>query len=640
MLIKRFDKNPILAPNKSQSWEAGAVFNGCPVRKGNKIFFLYRALSLNQWHSAAKRDLMLSNVGVAESKDGINFSNRRRFIFPEHAWERFGCEDPRVTKLNNKYYIFYTALSAFPFHVDAIKIGLAISKDLKTIKEKHLVTPFNAKAMALFPEKIKGKIWAVLTAHTDKPPAKICLASFDKEKDLWSEKYWQKWYKNLEKNSLSLQRKDQDHIELGAPPVKTKHGWLLFYSYIQNYFSHNRLFSIEAVLLDLKDPRKIVARTNMPIMVPERYYEKMGFVNDIVFPSGALVKNNSIYLYYGAADTTCCLAIISLSRFLEQIMQTDETAIKFARAKENPIISLNKENYWEEKATYNPAAIRLQGKVHLLYRAQAEDNTSVLGYAATKDGINIDYRSSVPAYVPREDFEQKKEPGAGSGCEDPRLTKIGNRIYMLYTAYDGKHRPRVAFTSILEKDFLREKWNWAKPKLISPPELDNKNASLFPEKVKGKYMIIHRAGKDIDLSFHKTLNFKEGEWLEEYRWIYPRKGMWDSRKIGAVAPPIKTKQGWILFYHGISERDGFYRVGAILLGLKDPLKLLARTKEPLLEPEEDYERIGQMPNVVFPCGTAVIGEDIYLYYGGADQVVGVATLSIKKILKKLSLSKI
>ncbi len=640
MLIKRFEKNPVLEPNKSQSWEAAAVFNGCPAKKGDKIFLLYRALSLPQWHSAAKTDLMLSVVGIAESKNGTDFSNRRRFIFPEKSWEQFGCEDPRITKLGNKYYIFYTALSHYPFRPEGIKVGLAISKDLKTVDEKHLVTPFNSKAMALFPEKINKKIWAILTVNTDKPPTKICLASFDSEKDIWSEKYWNKWYQDFEKKSLPLQRRPEDHIEVGAQPVKTKHGWLIFYSYIQNYFSGQPLFTVEAVLLDLKDPRKIIGRTDMPVMVPERYYERMGLVKNIVFPSGAIIKNDQIYLYYGAADTTCCLTVISLSEFLNQIRQPETEVVKFVRTKQNPVMTANKENSWEAKAVYNPGAIRLQGKTHILYRAQAEDNTSVLGYATTKDGINIDYRHPEPVYVPREDFEQNHAPDLGSGCEDPRLTQFGNKIYMFYTAYNGKDRPRVALTSILTKDFLSQKWNWAKPKLISPPEIDNKNACLFPEKIKGKFMIMHRAGKDIDYSFHKSLDFKKGEWLEEYRWIYPRKGMWDSRKIGMAAPPIKTKKGWILFYHGVSEMDSFYRVGAVLLDLKNPLKLLARTKEPLLEPETYYEKVGQVPNVVFPCGAVLIKEEIFLYYGGADQVVGIATININKLLKKLNLSKI
>ena len=506
MIIERYEKNPILTPNTKHSWEAEAVFNGCPIRKGKKIFLLYRAMSLPHYHSAANTKLMVSYIGIAESKDGINFTNRHRFISPKYHWERFGCEDPRVTFLDNKYYIFYTALSDYPPHAEGIRVGLAISKDLKTIEEKHLITPFNAKAMAIFPEKIDGKIWAILTVNTDKPPVSICLASFDQERDLWSEERWNTWYENFEKKILPLQRRPQDHIEVGAPPIKTKYGWLLFYSYIKNYYSPQRIFGIEAVLLDLKNPFKIIARTNNAILVPEEYYERIGLVPNVIFPSGALIENDMIYLYYGAADTTCALALISRDDFLERLVHGTKSSFEFLRPEQNPIITPKKENEWEAKATYNPAAIYLDGKVHLLYRAQSNDNTSVFGYATSSDGVHIDFRSPEPVYVPREPFEQKLVPGGNSGCEDPRLTKIGDTIYMLYTAFDGKNPPRVAFTSILEKDFLKQVWNWKKPVLISPPHYDDKDACLFPEKINGKYVIVHRSGDDMDLIGLKNID--------------------------------------------------------------------------------------------------------------------------------------
>lgn len=639
MIIERFEKNPILKPNKDQSWEAEAVFNGCPIQKGSKIFLLYRAVSMPHYHTTAKTKLMVSDIGIAESKDGLSFYNRRRFIIPEYEWEKMGCEDPRITKLGDTYYIFYTALSSWPPKAENIKIGVAISRDLKKIEEKHLVTPFNAKAMALFPEKINGKIWAVLTVNTDRPPAKICLASFDKEDDLWSEKYWQKWYGNFEKYALPLQRRPQDHIEVGAPPIKTKYGWLLFYSYIKNYFSSQRIFSIEAVLLDVENPLKVIARTDFPILTPEEYYEKHGLVPNVIFPSGALLKKNVLSLYYGAADTTCSLAFIDLPSFLEKLIQKNKPLAKFARAKENPIIIPLKNHSWEAKATFNPAAIYLEGKVHLLYRAMSEDNTSVIGYATSKDGVHIDYRHPEPVYTPRESFEQKLQPGGNSGAEDPRLVKIGSKIYMFYTAFNGKNPPRVALSWISVADFLNQKWSWSRPVLISPPDLDDKDAAMFPEKVKGKYVIIHRSGDDIDLSFHKTLDFDGTHWLEEYRWIMPRKGWWDSRKIGIAAPPIKTTKGWLLLYHGVSEEDGFYRVGAVLTDLRNPTKIISRTDYPIFEPGADYEKKGEVSNVVFPCGAVVIGKTLFMYYGGGDQVVGVATMELEKLLEILEVCK-
>jgi len=631
MIVERFKQNPILKPNRDQSWEAYAVFNGCPVEKNKHIYLLYRALSLPHFHSLTNTVLNVSNIGIAQSRDGINFFNRKRFIVPDQDWDKFGCEDPRVTKLDNEYYIFYTALSEYPFKAEGIKVGLAISKDLKIVTEKHLITPFNAKAMVLFPERIKGKIFSLLTVNSDKPPAKICLASFNKKEDLWSTVYWQDWYKNFENYALPLQRNPNDHIEVGAPPLKTKKGWLVIYSYIKNYGKPNQLFSVEAVLLDLKNPFKIIAQTNNPLLTPEEYYEKIGYVANIVFPSGALIKKDIIYLYYGAADTTCCLAFISLSNILKKLIYFRKP-VKFLWSNEKKIIEPIESHSWESKATFNPAAIYLNGKVHLLYRAMSKDNTSVLGYATSKNGLDIDYRSSEPVYTPREPFEQKKGPNLNSGCEDPRLTKIGDRIYMCYTGYDGVNPPRVALTSILEKDFLAQKWNWSKPVLISPPGIDDKDACILSEKIKGKYVIFHRSGDDIDISFNSSLDFDGKTWLEEYRWLAPRQGMWDSKKVGMAAPPIKTKKGWLILYHGVAD-NGVYRVGAVLSDLKDITKIIARTDEPIFEPRYSFEKIGQVPNVVFPCGAVVINNKLFMYYGGADQFVGVATISLDKLLR-------
>lgn len=636
MYVMRSDKNPIVTPNRIYSWQAEAVFNACPVKKGDMTYIVYRALSLPHFHALAKQRLSISDIGIAESIDGINFSNHKRFIIPEQAWEKFGCEDPRVTKFENKYYIFYTALSEYPPKAEGIKVAVAISEDMETIKEKHLVTQFNAKAMALFPEIIDGKMWAIVTANTDYPPAKICVASFEKESDLWSEDYWQGWYQALDQHALSVQRRPEDHIEVGAPPLKTREGWLIIYSYIKNYFSPQRLFGVEALLLDLHDPSKIIGRTDAPFLTPDEYYEKMGMIGNVVFPSGALLDNDLIHLYYGAADTTICLAYIKVNCLLNKMMENYIESAKFERSKNNPIIAPILDHSWESKATLNPAAIHLGGKIHLLYRAIAEDNTSVFGYANSNDGITIDYRSPSPVYVPREIFEQKLAPEGNSGCEDPRLTEIDDKVYMLYTAYDGINFPRVAMTWIYTKDFLNSVWNWSKPVLISSPDTGDKDACIFPEKIDNKYFIIHRCGDDIDYSFAPNLDFDGSNWLEEYRWIDPRKGMWDDRKIGIASPPIKTEEGWILLYHGISSEDGVYRIGACLLDLENPVHVLARLDKPIFEPEMDYEKVGLVSNVVFPCGSVLIGDSIYIYYGGADKVIGVATILVSDLVSELN----
>ena len=633
MIIKRCEDNPILKPDRKKIWQMNAVFNCCPVKTKEGVTLVYRAESSDYFHTYAGRNMILSSIGLTNSKDGIKFRNGKKFIFTSEEWDRYGCEDPRITKLGGKYYIFYTALSKYPFEGSGIKVGVAISKDLKTIQEKHLVTPFNSKAMALFPEKINGKMWSVFSFHTDMPPTKICLAEFNQEKDLWNEKKWMEWYKKHENYVLNLKRSDNDHVEVGAPPVKTRYGWVLFYSYIKNYFSGNPIFGIEAVLLDLKNPAKIISRTEGPILVPEEYYETTGRVANIVFPSGAMIEGDKVYLYYGSADTTCSLAIIDLDSLLNELMMSKRLRhLELERFKNNPIITPN-ENEWEKRATFNPAAIYLDGKVHILYRAFSQNNTSTIGYATSKDGLNIDYRAEEPVYVPREKFEMKLKEGGFSGCEDPRLTRIDEKIYMLYTAYDSINNPRVAITWIKEKDFLKRNWKWSKPELISPPNTDNKDACLFPEKINDKYYILHRTGTGIDLSEYEKLDFKDC-YLQETKWMSKRPGWWDSQKIGSAAPPIKTKEGWLVLYHGVSE-DNVYSVGAFLLDLNDPFKVIARTGNPIFTPEMDYEKQGDVNNVVFPCGVVEIKGTLYVYYGGADKVVGVAIIKLKDLLDKL-----
>ena len=192
---------------------------------------------------------------------------------PEEPWEKDGCEDPRATYFEGKYYIFYTALGGMPFGPGNIKVAVAVSKDLETIEEKHLVTPFNAKAMTLFPERIGGKITVILTAHTDEPPARIAIAQCDNIEELWDLSFWEKWKAEMGEHVINPLRFEHDHVEVGSAPIKTKEGWLLFYSYIHNYFGGGeRVFGIEALLLDLHDPRNIPRQTPRPLLVPHEIF--------------------------------------------------------------------------------------------------------------------------------------------------------------------------------------------------------------------------------------------------------------------------------------------------------------------------------------------------------------------------------
>ncbi len=635
-VVKRSEHNPILVPNKDHYWEEFATFNMCPIKKGKTIYGFYRAISAIDKITVQQQT---SIIGVGKSREGIHFEERAPFIIPEEPWDVHGCEDPRVTFFEGKYYIFYTALSGYPFNKDNIKVAVAISKDLKKVDERHLVTPFNAKAMTLFPKRINGKITVIFSAHTDMPPAKMAIASLDKIEQLWDESYWKKWEENIDLNVVDFRRNEYDHLEIGTPPIKTKYGWLLIYSHIQNYFQSperlDRIFGIEALLLDINDPTKILGRTKGPILAPEESYELSGYISNVIFPTGALVEKDRLSIYYGAADTTTCVAYVSLKDLISSMYIETKNDWYFKRGLTNPIISPKPENNWEATATFNPAAIYLKNKIHILYRTLSNDNTSYIGYASSLDGFTVSERLLEPIYSPREDFEMKKISNGNSGCEDPRITQIGKNLYICYTAYDSIGPPRVAVSSITVSDFLAHRWNWTKPALITPPGFDDKDTCIFPEKLNDGYFVLHRVGNEICGDYLKSLDFKNDVVNKCIRIIGPRINAWDSSKVGISAPPIKTKYGWLLLYHGVSKSHNTYRVGVVLLDLKDPAIVLARSSDAIFEPEEEYEKIGIVNNVVFPCGMVLKGEILYIYYGGADKVVGVATMKLSILLQAL-----
>lgn len=456
MLFARSFENPVLVPENDLPWEANGAFNGSVIHEKGVVHMVYRAQSLPLLHSD-EHWLSVSSIGYASSQDGIHFDHRKQLIKPAEPWERYGCEDPRIVTVGKEYFIFYTALSEFPFRPEGIRIAVAIGKNPRAFPEKHLVTPFNAKAMTLFPEKIQGKYWAILTVHTDKPPARVAVAAFEKKEDIWNRTKWFHWHEHLDEHDLPIQRNKNDHIEVGASPLKTPYGWIVLYSYIQNYATDRPIFSVEALLLDLKNPKNILGKTEAPILVPEEEYEIYGKVPNIVFPSGAFIKRKKIFLYYGAADTTTCLAVGDSEKLLRELLVRPENRPRLKRYKKNPILPPIQEHPWESKAVYNPAAIRLGKTTYLLYRAQSNDDTCTFGYAETQNGYDISYRHPDPVYIPRMAFEKKIKPSGNSGCEDPRITEFDGRLILLYTAYDGTHPPPSGNDLHCKKIFSRKK---------------------------------------------------------------------------------------------------------------------------------------------------------------------------------------
>ena len=307
---------------------------------------------------------------------------------------------------------------------------------------------------------------------------------------------------------------------------------------------------------------------------------------------------------------------------------------KLIRFTGNPILRAIAKHPWESKYVFNPGTIKLNGRIYILYRACGEDEVSRIGLAVSSDGFHIDERLEEPIFEPGEKWEKR-------GCEDPRPVLIKERIYMLYTAYDGV-TAQIALASIALNDFLDRRWGqWKRHGLIFPG-FENKDATLFPEMFDGRYVMYHRIEPSIWVSSSERL---DSPWpREDHRILLgPGAGMaWDGFKIGGGCQPIKTKYGWLLIYHGV-DQSFVYRLGVLLVALDDPGQLVYRSPNPVLEPEDVCE-LGEegcyVPNVVFTCGAVPIvdkevledNDEVLVYYGAADTVACVATAKVSDLI--------
>lgn len=312
------------------------------------------------------------------------------------------------------------------------------------------------------------------------------------------------------------------------------------------------------------------------------------------------------------------------------------------RTATNPILQPRAAHRWESLAVLNAAAILLEDRVHLLYRAIGEDGLSTFGYASSDDGVQIQERSDAPVYThalaPMRDAVPHSAYRSGishAGCEDPRITRSGDRLYVTYTAFDGHHPPGVAVTSISVRDFLRRRWRWAAPVAISAPAEAHKNWVLFPERIGGRHALLHGISPSVQIEYLDDLDFRGGVVSSRY-CCSGRSDSWDNRLRGVGPPPIRTAAGWLVLYHAMDERDpGRYKVGALLLDLDDPCRILGRLPHPLLEPDARYENEGCKRGVVYVCGAVRSGDRLLVYYGGADTVLCLATMPLAGLLEQI-----
>jgi len=300
---------------------------------------------------------------------------------------------------------------------------------------------------------------------------------------------------------------------------------------------------------------------------------------------------------------------------------------KLKRLQDKPVLSPDERHDWEKAAVFNAAVIYDNNLFHMFYRASdspffldtekpdpERKFTSVLGYASSTDGIHFK----------RYDEPVLRPSGLNDswGIEDPRLTKIDDTYYLLYTSFGGRDWNDIRVTMVSSPDLKQ----WSEPVVLLPDE-PNKNAALLPEKINGKYVLFHRRHPSIWTAVSDDLI----HWTDHTEIMAPRKGKWDSKKIGIAGPPLKIKDGWLMIYHGVDENNT-YRLGAALLDEHNINRIKARQDEPILEPELDWEVKGLIPNVVFSCGECIVNNHLYIYYGAADTHIGVAGIPVDSII--------
>ncbi len=295
---------------------------------------------------------------------------------------------------------------------------------------------------------------------------------------------------------------------------------------------------------------------------------------------------------------------------------------EWRRAAEAPVLS-PQGTTWESAGTFNPAVVRHGSKFVMLYRAQDAAGTSRLGYAESADGIFFTRRAE-PVLSPEADYEKD------GGVEDPRLQRFGDTYYLTYTGYNKKDAQLCLATS---QDLI----HWERKGVILPAYKGNwnrgwtKSGAMVPEKIGGKYWM-YWLGTTADKTDQMGISYSSDllHWTEATETpVLPRRpGKFDSRVVEPGPPPIFTKDGIILIYNGADDKL-IYRTGVAVFDRKDPRKLLSRTDEPIFTPEKEWEKVGQVPNVVFVEGMARQGKRWLFYYGGADKYVGVARAPVQ-----------
>ncbi|MEI7492092.1 MAG: pesticidal protein Cry7Aa [Bacteroidota bacterium] len=321
---------------------------------------------------------------------------------------------------------------------------------------------------------------------------------------------------------------------------------------------------------------------------------------------------------------------------------------------------------FENEGVLNPAVIREGDSVHVFYRAVRQGNNSSIGYCRLDGPLTIAERWDKPIIVPEFEYESH-------GVEDARIVKIDDLFYLTYTGYDGTNARGALATSkdlkvftkqgvivppityaqfvflaestgkVNENYYRNHKFYYQEADPEKKMMLWDKNVIFFPRRIHGKLVFLHRIRPGIQIAFVDDIKDLTKQYWEKYfenlheHIVLDPVYQHESSYIGSGCPPIETEHGWLLIYHGVQETDKgrVYSACAALLDLDDPSKELARLPNVLFSPEYDWELYGEVNNVVFPTGTAIFGNTLFIYYGAADSYIACASLSLSSLLAEL-----
>lgn len=303
---------------------------------------------------------------------------------------------------------------------------------------------------------------------------------------------------------------------------------------------------------------------------------------------------------------------------------------QWTRLSPEPVLSPQGDGF-ESAGTFNPSVVKHNGEFVMLYRAQDHRGMSSLGYATSRDGIHF-VRRPEPVMVAEAPYEK------GGGVEDPRLVKFGKTFYLTYTGYNdvdgvGADHKDAQLCLATSTDLI----HWQRHGILLPAYKGKwnvkwtKSGAIVPQKIHGKYWMYFLAdARDRDTQMGVAYSKDLLHWTEalDHPVLSSRPGLFDSRVVEPGPPPVVLPDGIFMIYNGADDNN-LYSTGWVLFDKNDPTKVLARSEKPVFSPGPEWEKVGQVPNVVFVEGMVRDGKRWLFYYGGADKNVGVATAPVR-----------